>query len=338
MKIKFSILALSIICLMTFSHCNNPTPQKPDYVLVLHGGAGGIRKGQIPPEKEAAFTRSLQFALDIGGAILKSGGTAEDAVVATVKFLEDDSLFNAGKGSVYNSLGRVEMDASIMTGHNLEAGAVAGIQTTRHPVLLAQAIKDNSPHVMMARSGAEEFGQGQGLQMMDTSYFFTQKSANTLKKVQDREREKETALLEKWPDWKYGTVGAVALDKAGNLAAVTSTGGMTNKRYSRVGDSPIIGAGTYANNATCAVSCTGHGEYFIRNVVAYDVSARMEYLGESVQTAADFIVNQKLLEQKGSGGLIAVDKNGNIAMPFNTSGMFRAYLKEGEAPFVGMYQ
>src|SRR5690348_2970492 len=304
------------------------------YVLVIHGGAGTILKSHMTPEKEKLYKHGLQNALNAGSDILKNGGSALDAVEATIKVLEDDSLFNAGKGSVFTHEGKNEMDASIMDGKTLKAGAVAGVTTIKNPITAARAVMDKSGHVMMAGKGAEEFATQQGCTIVDPSYFFTEERWKALQKakaddsMQHFQRDTSKSFL-KQPenkDYKYGTVGCVALDVYGDLAAGTSTGGMTNKKFGRIGDSPIIGAGTYANNSTCAISCTGYGEYFMRLVLAKSVSDRMELAHETLQQATDEMIMHKLGDLGGDGGLIAVDKDGNIAMSFNTAGMYRGYI------------
>jgi L-asparaginase / beta-aspartyl-peptidase len=294
------------------------------YTLVLHGGSGNILRERMSNEREAEYLAKLSEALNAGEAILKAGGSSMDAVVATVMILEDSPLFNAGKGAVFNYEGRNELDASIMDGKTLQAGAVAGITNIKNPITAARKVMENSPHVMLTGRGAEQFAFEQGLEAVDPSYFFDQTRWD-----QYREFLRGNTQLRGMtdPDMKMGTVGAVALDMNGNLAAATSTGGMTGKRFGRIGDSPIIGAGTYANNQTCAVSATGHGEYFIRNVVAYDISALMLYSGKTLEEAANENVMEKLKEQGGNGGIIAVDREGNVAMPFNTTGMFRGFVK-----------
>lgn len=291
--------------------------QQPDYVLVIHGGAGGMIPEHLSSERIEQAQSGLQQALDAGEIILKNGGSALDAVEASIRILEDHPGFNAGRGAVLNAEGKIELDASIMDGSNLMAGAVAGVRTIKNPVTAARKVMEFSPHVLLIGKGAEEFSREQGLELVDPSWFFTEKRREEYQRIKKR-MDKED---------KKGTVGAVALDKHGNLAAATSTGGMAMKRFGRVGDVPIIGAGTYANNASCAVSATGHGEFFIRNVVSYDISALMLYKNMSLHDAAHFVIMDKLVEQKGSGGVIAVDKDGNIAMPFNTRGMFRGFVK-----------
>lgn len=307
-------------------------PERPEYALAIHGGAGAMSRDLLSAEKEVEYRAGLQLALETGEKILKEGGSAMDAVEATIHILEDNPLFNAGKGAVFTHEETVELDASFMDGKTMNAGAVAGVKTIRHPISAARLVMDSSVHVMMAGQGADQFASGYGLEVVDNSYFHTERR---LKQVQAKKagNEQKARQLK-----KHGTVGCVALDKNGNLAAGTSTGGMTNKRYGRVGDAPIIGAGTYANNNTCAVSCTGHGEYFIRNVVAYDVSALMEYGGKSLKEAGDHIVHDKLVKQEASGGLISLDKEGNIHMPFNSAGMFRGFVKSDGSTGIAIYQ
>lgn len=298
------------------------------YAIVIHGGAGTIRQSDLTPELEAEYLQALNTALDAGETVLKSGGTAAEAVEKAIVVLEDSPLFNAGRGAVFTHDGRNELDASVMDGATQKAGAVAGVTIVKNPIRAALAVMQESQHVLLTGKGAEEFAAAQQLDTVSNAYFFTQKRWDSLKKIQAE--EEKTGLLPERTDSKFGTVGCVALDQQGNLFAGTSTGGMTNKRWGRVGDSPIIGAGTYADNATCGVSCTGHGEFFIRYAVAYDVAARMAYLGEGVEAAADFVVNKKLVEKGGEGGLIALDTLGNVAMPFNSEGMYRGYAKPGE--------
>ncbi|MEI6455293.1 MAG: isoaspartyl peptidase/L-asparaginase [bacterium] len=283
------------------------------WTLVIHGGAGGQAKGSMPADLEKQFLEKLSEALKTGSSILEKGGNSLDAVEAVVRFMEDCPLFNAGKGAVLTEEGVAELDASIMDGRNLMAGAVAGVTTIKNPVSAARAVMEKSKSLLLIDDGAEKFAKEQGLEIVDPSYFITPERKAAWEKM-------------KMSEEKHGTVGAVAMDVQGNLAAATSTGGRMFKMKGRVGDSPIIGAGTYANNATCAVSCTGHGEFFIRNVVAYDLSALMEYKGMKLEDAANYLINEKLKNLKADGGLIAVDKEGNIAMPFNTNAMFRGYV------------
>lgn len=291
-----------------------------EYAIVIHGGAGNILKESMPAPIEKMYRDSLEKALRIGDSILRNGGSSLDAVEACIRMLEDCPLFNAGKGAVFNAEGKNELDASIMNGNNHMAGSVAGITTVRHPISAARAVMEKSPHVMLTGKGAEQFAADQSLELVDPSWFFTQQRWDDYLKARAHADSIAAA-------GEHGTVGCVALDKYGNLAAGTSTGGMLMKKYGRVGDSPIIGAGTYADNESCAVSATGHGEYFIRNVVAYDISALMKYKGMTLQEAASFVINRKLKEQGGMGGVICLDRNGNLAMPFNTAGMFRGWLK-----------
>ncbi|HEY2800892.1 MAG TPA: isoaspartyl peptidase/L-asparaginase [Chthoniobacterales bacterium] len=283
--------------------------------MVIHGGAGTIERHNMTAANEEAHRAGLEKALRAGYDVLQRNGSSLDAVEAAIRVLEDNPLFNAGKGAVFTHEGTNELDASIMDGKSLNAGAVAGVKHIRNPILLARAVMDKSPHVMLDGDGAEAFAKQMGMQFVDQKYFYTDERWQALQKVkkgEGSESDKE----------KHGTVGAAALDHDGNLAAGTSTGGITNKEFGRIGDSPIIGAGTYANNKTCAVSCTGDGEYFIREVVAHDVSAMMEYGGMSVQKAAQTAID-KVGKLGGTGGLIALDREGNFAMPFNTSGMYR---------------
>jgi len=288
------------------------------YGLVIHGGAGTITRKNMSTEKEAEYISKLTAALKTGYAILEIGGSSIDAVEATIKVMEDSQLFNAGKGAVFTGAGTCELDASIMDGATLQAGAVAGVKTVKNPISAARKVMEETWHVLLAGEGADAFAKEQGLDIVDNSYFHTEHRFKSLIKAKEKEIE------------KHGTVGCVALDKKGNLAAGTSTGGLTNKRWGRVGDSPIIGAGTYASNETCAVSGTGQGEYFIRGSVAYDIAAQMDYEKKSVQTAAQAVID-KLTERGGTGGVIVMDSKGNIAMSFNTEGMYRGfYLNDGE--------
>ncbi len=306
------------------------------YGLAIHGGAGTITRALLTHEKEAAYRKGLSDALTAGENVLRAGGSAMDAVIAAVVSLEDCPLFNAGRGSVFTSEGTHEMDASLMRGDNLDAGAVAGVAGVKNPVLLAKAIMEKSDHVLLAGKGAEIFAREMGLVFEPETYFHDEFRWNQL---QDALREGRVQLDHTAPeDRKFGTVGAVARDKNGNLAAATSTGGMTNKKFNRIGDSPVIGAGTYANNATCAVSCTGHGEFFIRAVVAYDISCLMEYKGLTLQQACDVVVMDKLVKIGGEGGLIAIDKAGNIELPFNSEGMYRGRITEGEDQQIAIYR
>jgi beta-aspartyl-peptidase (threonine type) len=314
------------------------------FKLVIHGGAGAMAKEQMTPEREAAYRKTLEEALRAGHAVLARGGSSLDAVEATIRILEDSPLFNAGKGAVFTAEGRNELDASIMDGATKRAGAVAGVRRVKNPISLARLVMERSPHVMLTSEGAEAFAREQGVELVDPKYFYTEERWKSLEQVREAEKKagkKEPGTARVFPgtgEYKFGTVGCVALDKAGNLAAGTSTGGMTNKRWGRVGDSPIIGAGTYADNATCAVSSTGHGEFFIRYAVAYDISALMAYKGMSVSDAANAVVMEKLVKAGGEGGVIALDRDGNVAMPFNTPGMFRGTIDADGKLFVAIYK
>lgn len=331
--IKFLTLAV-----FAFTSCNSLKMKQedrslspkgsPSYAIALHGGAGVIKRSQMTPAEEAAYLSALDSALTIGEQVLAKGGTSLEAVEQTIVYLEDCPLFNAGKGAVMTHEGRHELDASIMDGTDLSAGAVGGTTIIKNPIRAAIAVMRHSSHVMLTGAGANQFAIEQGLDTVSNSYFFTKTRYEALQKALKTEDNRNGFTTER-ADWKFGTVGCVALDSKGNLAAGTSTGGMTNKRWNRLGDSPIIGAGTYAKNKLAAVSCTGHGEFFIRYAVAYNLVARMEYLKESLTNAANFIIHDQLKKAGAEGGLIAVDAKGNIAMPFNSDGMFRAAAKPG---------
>lgn len=300
------------------------------YGLVIHGGAGVIERADMTPEREAEYRARLADALHAGYAVLDRGGSATEAVVAAINLMEDSPLFNAGKGAVLNADGLCELDASIMDGRTSAAGAVAGVHRIKNPITLARAVMEKSEHVMFTGEGAERFAEKiGGIDFVPNEYFQTERRREELKRAQEKERQappKKSAALPNGDDRerKWGTVGCVALDRDGNLAAGTSTGGMTNKKFGRVGDSPIIGAGTYASNATCAVSATGHGEYFIRIGVARDIAAQMEYRGAKLADAAEATL-AKVARLGGDGGVICLDRAGNVAMPFNTPGMYRAF-------------
>jgi L-asparaginase / beta-aspartyl-peptidase len=297
--------------------------------LVIHGGAGTIKRENMTPEREQAYNDALNNALNAGFEVLENGGKSLDAVIAAIKIMEDSPLFNAGKGAVFTNEGKNELDASIMDGSNLMAGAVAGVTTIKNPITAAYAVMTQSEHVMMAGPGAEKFAEEQGLEIVEPSYFFDSLRWEQLQRAKENEGGKEASLIDPYiKDKKYGTVGCVALDQFGNIAAGTSTGGMTNKRYGRVGDAPIIGAGTYANNLTCGVSATGHGEYFIRLAVARDIASLMEYKDYSLQQAADTVIHRKLEALGGDGGIVALDRQGNVSMTFNSEGMYRGYIKK----------
>lgn len=315
--------------------------QEGPIAIAIHGGAGAIPRNEMTPEREKVYKAALDRALVAGHKVLADGGTSLDAVQAAILVLEDEPLFNAGRGAVFTADRRHELDASIMEGKTLKAGAVAGVHHVKNPILLARAIMDDSPHVMMVGDGAEVFAKQHQLEMVETEYFSTPEKLQELLKAQQKEQEKQkrsdNSLEQSDRQFKWGTVGCVALDRAGNLAAGTSTGGMTNKRFGRVGDSPIIGAGTYANNQTCAVSCTGHGEYFIRAVVAHDISTLMDYKGLSVGDAADLVVKKKLVAMGGEGGVICVDRQGRIAFSYNTPGMFRGAVDTSGKKTIAIY-
>jgi L-asparaginase / beta-aspartyl-peptidase len=344
-------LSLLVLVFATFIAA---AQKKTEPVLVIHGGAGTITRANMSPEKEAAYREVLNKALQVGMDVLKKGGTSMDAVEATIHIMEDSPLFNAGKGAVFTNEGKNELDASVMEGKNLMAGAIAGVTTIRNPISAARKVMEKSEHVMMTGKGAEQFAKEQGLTLVDPTYFYTETRWKGLQKAIEEDKVKldhadstkksgfnyqpETNEMIFTEGKKFGTVGCVALDQYGNLAAGTSTGGMTNKKYGRVGDAPIIGAGTYANNATCAVSATGHGEYFIRSVVGHDVSALMEYRKWPLKKAADEVVMKKLVKIGGEGGLIALDAKGNISMPFNSEGMYRGFIKANGTTYVGIYK
>ena len=316
-----------------------------NFGIVIHGGAGTILKENMTDSLEIAYKEKLEEAIRVGHEILANGGTAIDAIQRTINILEDSPLFNAGKGAVFTNQETNEMDAAIMDGETLNAGAIAGVTTVKNPINLAFQVMENSPHVLLSGKGAEQFAQERGLEIVEPSYFYTENRFQSLQKVKEAEKMKadsadtRTAFYDPFiKESKFGTVGCVALDKNGNIAAGTSTGGMTNKKWNRIGDVPIIGAGTYANNATCAVSGTGWGEYFMRGVVAYDISAMMEYKKMSLKEASKKVIQKKLTELGGEGGIIAIDNKGNIAMEFNSAGMYRAAMnKKGELT-IGIYK
>lgn len=338
---KLLLILLSVLMLACQENNNklnedvNPASEK-SYALVIHGGAGTILKSEMTAELDKAYREALNTALDRGETILATGGEAIDAVTETIKFMEDSPLFNAGKGAVFTHEGTNEMDASIMRGDDQAAGAVGGLSTVKNPITAARAVMEKSAHVLLTGKGAEQFAREKGLVIVDPEYFFTERRWNALQQIIEEEKTALSETSEKAEN-KHGTVGCVALDLKGNIVAGTSTGGMTNKRYGRFGDVPLIGAGTYADNQWAGISCTGHGEYFIRFAVAHDVVSRMKYLKEDLKTATDQVINKTLAEKGGSGGLVALDNKGNIAMSFNSEGMYRAYAKSGER-FVGIYK
>ncbi|MFL6468792.1 MAG: isoaspartyl peptidase/L-asparaginase family protein [Pyrinomonadaceae bacterium] len=357
MKQVLSVLVLSITLFAPFDCIAQKSdkpgitqlqgPQNPRLGFVIHGGAGVISKGSLTPEKEKEFRAKLEEAVLAGYRALQAGKSSLDAIEMAIRIMEDSPLFNAGKGAVFTHDGKNELDASIMNGKDLAAGSVAGLRHVKNPITLARAVMEKSPHVMMIGEGAEKFAAEQKIELVDEKYFWTQHRWDALQEILKEEKEKAekakspgvasgTAVAALGYN-RFGTVGAIALDKDGNLGAGTSTGGMTNKKYGRVGDAPIIGAGTYANNATCAVSGTGWGEYFIRLSVARDISSLMEYTALPVQQAADRVIKTKLQNAGGDGGVIVLDKYGNIGMSFNSEGMYRAYIGKDGKPVVAIY-
>ena len=336
------ILTLSLGC--EPANSQEVTTNQP-IAIAIHGGAGALARDRSTPERDAAFEAQLNAALDAGYRVLDAGGTSLDAITAAIVMMEDAEEFNAGKGAVLTSEGTAELDASIMDGETRNAGAIAGVKRVRNPITLARIVMEDSPHVMMAGEGAEVFGEAQNVVMVANDYFITERRQDQLERMQsetsdagDSEDMSLHPMYSEPIEQKYGTVGAVALDRAGNLAAGTSTGGMANKRFGRVGDAPIIGAGTYADNATAAVSATGHGEFFIRGAVAHDIAAMMAYGGASLNEAAYHVIMEKLPELGGTGGVIAMDAAGNIAMPFNTDGMYRGMVDTAGNRYVRIYK
>lgn len=328
-RVLAALLAL-LTLLPPLAAAHSPPP-----VLVIHGGAGATRQG-MTPQDEAAVRRALEAALRRGHQQLAQGRPALDAVVAAIVVLEDDPHFNAGKGAVFTHEGRNELDASLMDGATLGAGAVAGLRRVRNPITLARAVMEKSPHVMMVGAGAEAFAREQKVELVDPSYFGTDKRRQQLQRAKEREANPGASHLAPDPTRYFGTVGAVALDSKGHLAAGTSTGGMTNKRYGRVGDAPVIGAGTYANRR-CAVSGTGWGEYYLRTSAAHDICARMEYLKETPQQAGETVINKDIPALGGDGGAIVLGADGSFSMPFNTEGMYRGWIGADGVPHVALY-
>ncbi|MFZ5719111.1 MAG: isoaspartyl peptidase/L-asparaginase family protein [Pseudomonadota bacterium] len=322
--------------------------RRPGWALVAHGGAGAIARGDLSPEQDAAYRHAMGLAAEAGATVLRAGGSALDAVEAAVRVLEDDPLFNAGRGAAFTAEGRNELDASIMDGATLEAGAVAGLTTTRHPISAARAVIEGSNHVLLGGEGADAFARSQGLEQVEPGFFFTEERWKSLEKALGRlglpvparpaegASDARAALVHE--EGKYGTVGVVARDAQGHVAAGTSTGGTTAKRWGRVGDSPLIGAGTYASDAACAVSCTGAGEYFIRLGVAHRICALVEHARLPLQAACDRVVQDQLAALGGRGGVIAIGPDGQMAWSFNTTGMYRARIAEGEPLVVGVYK
>lgn len=320
--VNIFLFVFAISCFTSFA--------QPKYAMVIHGGAGVMSKERMKPEKQSEYLAKLNEALSIGDQMLKTGTPAADVAIKVVNILEDSPLFNAGKGAVFTHDGKVELDASVMDGKTLKAGAVAGVRDIKNPVTAARAVMDYSEHVFLSGKGASNFAREQGLTMVKNKYFYTPERKESLRQLQENERKRSASD-------NTGTVGCVVLDMHGNIFAATSTGGMNNKKYGRIGDAPIIGAGTYADNRTCGVSCTGHGEYYIRLSFARDIVALMEYKNLSVGEACKTEI-QKLTELKGTGGVIALDKNGNIAMEFNTSGMFRGFVKSSGEKEVAIFK
>ncbi|TMP79833.1 beta-aspartyl-peptidase [Pseudoalteromonas phenolica] len=313
--------------------------------IAIHGGAGTIEKSRFSPEQEKAYRAKLKEAVEAGYKVLEQGGESLDAVTTAVRILEDSPFFNAGKGAVYTYEGAHELDASIMDGRNRQAGAVAGVKTLKNPIDLARSVMENSVHVMLSGEGAEQFAKQQGFDFVDNRYFDTKhryealiRAKKKLDEANKTNKDYQATHQALANEYKMGTVGAVALDKNGNLAAGTSTGGMTAKRFGRVGDSPVIGAGTFADNRSCAVSATGHGEYFIRYSVASDICARVEYQGKSIEQAGKEVIQNVLMPIGGTGGVIIVDTKGNISMPFNTKGMYRASKSSNQETQVGIFK
>lgn len=330
MQFKYSII---LLCFLLLAACDSFPKENTSKIqpigIVIHGGAGTILRKNMTPEKEAAYRQVLAQAVQVGYDILKNGGSSQEAVEKTIHIMEDSPLFNAGKGAVLTSDETIELDASFMNGATLDAGAISGVRTVKHPISAAIKVMDNSPHVMLSGEGADQFAKEQGLEIVLPDYFYTERRINSLKRVKEAEqKEAQTSSLEEafLRNQRYGTVGCAALDSAGNLSAGTSTGGMTNKKWNRIGDAPIIGAGTYANNATCAISATGWGEFFIRSVVAHDISALMEYKGLSIQEASRIVIHEKVATLGGDGGIVGIDNQGNVAMEMNTPGMYRAHI------------
>jgi len=308
------------------------------YSIAVHGGAGTIVKEQMTPELEKQYKDALEMAVSEGEKILAKGGLAIDAVEASVKVLENCPLFNAGKGAVFTSEGKTEMDASIMDGNGVKAGAVAFVQGVKNPISLAKEIMIDGDYVFLSGPGAKEFAIEKGLEMVSDDYFYTDFRWDQLQQAKQHNRVQLDHTKDDRLDEKHGTVGCVAIDENGNLAAATSTGGLTNKKYGRIGDSAIIGSGTYAENGLCAISCTGYGEYYIRGVVAYDVASLMQYAGKTLKEACDIVIHDKQVKLGSDGGLIAVDSSGNIELSFNSEGMYRASKKKGEKINVAIYK
>ncbi|WP_442846993.1 isoaspartyl peptidase/L-asparaginase family protein [Leeuwenhoekiella sp. H156] len=341
-----SVLLLSLLVIACNTKPKEETtpeiPKQQEFAIIIHGGAGTILKKNMTDSLERAYKAALTEAIQTGYKILQDGGSSLEAVQHTINVMENSPLFNSAKGAVFTHEGKNELDASIMDGATLNAGAIAGVTTVKNPINLAYEVMVNSDHVFLSGQGAETFAKERGVELVDPSYFFTQNRYDALQRILEREKQDSvsasSAFIDPFiKDEKFGTVGCVALDKNGNLAAGTSTGGMTNKKYNRIGDSPIIGSGTYANNATCGVSSTGWGEYFIRGQVAYDISAQMEYAGKSLTEATNNVIQEKLTKMGGTGGIVALDHYGNPSMEFNTEGMYSAYMNDQGELILGIY-
>lgn len=339
------IILLSILASACIGFSHSALSEESPLAIAIHGGAGTIDKAKFSPEQEKAYRAKLSEAVEAGYSVLEKGGESLDAVTAAITVLEQSEFFNAGRGAVYTYDGGHELDASIMDGRKRQAGAVAGVKHVESPIKLARLVMDNSVHVMLSGQGAEEFAKEQGIELIENNIFDTKHRYDALLKAKDK-LDKAKATTKSYQaahnalpnNFKMGTVGAVALDKNGNLAAGTSTGGMTAKRYGRVGDAPVIGAGTFAENESCAVSATGHGEYFIRYNVASDICARVKYQGSTISQAGDEVINKVLKPIGGTGGVIILDTQGNISLPFNTSGMYRASKSNTQATYVGIFK
>lgn len=330
-----SLFFFLVSCGNEVQDANKATVSSPEYALVIHGGAGSVTREGLSEEKDERYRSILEGVLKAGQEVLENDGSALEAVEKVIAMMEDDTLFNAGRGAVLTYDETVSLDASIMDGQTMQAGAVAGINRVRHPITLARYVMTSSPHAMLSGEGAHDFAVDMNLELVSDTFFKTSSKVRRVREI--KMREKESGYVPERADWKYGTVGAVALDKSGQIAAGTSTGGMSNKRWGRIGDSPIIGAGTYADSKVAGVSCTGHGEFFIRYTVAYDLIAKMKYGGLTLEDAADQIINDELMKVNGAGGLIALDRQGNVSMPFNTNGMFRGYIKPNDMK-IAIYQ
>jgi L-asparaginase / beta-aspartyl-peptidase len=337
---KYIIVLFSVCTILLICTCRHASQKKPEWAIAIHGGAGAIHPSKMSKEKDSLYRMALSEALSIGEKILADGESSLDAVEQTIIYLEDSPLFNAGRGAVFTHEGKNELDASIMDGNGLKAGAVGSIQTVKNPIKLARTVMEKSPHVFLIGKGAETFAYEQGIDTVSPSWFYTEERWKSLQQIKQTEQLKLDSLIKRkmHDSLKFGTVGCVALDKQGNLSAGTSTGGMTNKRWNRIGDVPVIGAGTYADNSCCAISCTGHGEYFIRYAVAHDLYALIRYAHLSLEEAGNKIIHDKLVKAGGDGGLIAIDTFGNIIMPFNTDGMFRASSKPGSERQIKIYK